>query len=228
MELSSQKLGRLTGLFYFMIILSGLTGSLVFRGSIVDMHDPLATLQAIRGSELLYRLGFLSDLIMVMCDVIVSVLFYVLLRKVHRTIALFAMAFRLIQSSVLGANLINLFTPLLLINRTSASEHVIADDILRSLELFDYGYLISGVFFAVNCLLMGYLIVHSTLIPKWIGVMIGLAAVGYMSNSLAYFVLPGFIEVSEMIMFLTAVLAEVALCFYLLIKGTKHTTMLRV
>ena len=108
------------------------------------------------------------------------------------------------------------------------SEHLVADRVQLSLELFDHGYLISGVFFSINCLLMGYLIYHSGLIPRWIGWLIGIASIGYMGSSLAHFMFPELIEVSEMIMFFTAVFAEVSLCVYLMVKGTRQEVVIAI
>lgn len=218
---TTKKLARLTGVFYLFIIAGGLYGSLLVRGAIVDAQAPMATLNNLLSMEFTYRLGFLSDLLMVLSDAMVSVLFYVLLKRVNHTVALFAMVFRLVQTAVLAANLTNLYAPLLIIGQLTDVNPEAAQAVALALQAFDYGYLISGVFFANNCLLMGYLIYHSQLIPRFIGVMIGLAAVGYLSNCLAYFILPGFIEASQLIMFVTAVLAELTLCIYLLVKGTR-------
>jgi len=114
-EFSSQKLGRLTGVFYFLIILCGLYGGMMVRGSIVVPANQSTTLQNLISNQVLFRIGFISDLIMVLSDVMVSVLFYFLLKQTNKIVAVFAAVFRLIQSAVLATNLTNLFSPLLLI-----------------------------------------------------------------------------------------------------------------
>ncbi len=225
MQLSARQLARLTGFFYFLIIFCGLYGGLVARGAIVDPADSGGTLQRLIELESLYRLGFMGDLIMVISDVVVSVLFYFLLKHVHVGLAALAAAFRLIQSAVLGANLINLFQPLLMIwghaQMDAAELASLETDITTQLLVFDYGYLISGMFFAVNCLLMGYLLFKSPLFPKILGILIAVASLGYAFNCLAHFVAPSLIEASQVFMFFTAVLAEVVLCAFLIIKGVR-------
>ncbi|WNJ17158.1 DUF4386 domain-containing protein [Pontibacter sp. G13] len=223
---SSKKFARWTGLFYLLIITSGLTSGLVVRDALVDMADPHGTLQRIIQQETLYRIGFLCDTLMVISDVMVSVLFYYLLRSVHQLIALLAAVFRLMQSAILGANLINLFNPILMIQGHEILQgdqlQLLEQAVMTQLQIFEYGYLISGVFFAVNCAWMGYLLFHSQLFPKTLGVMIGLASIGYLSNCLAHFIAPNWIESSEMVMLLTAVIAELTLCLYLLIVGVRR------
>jgi hypothetical protein len=229
-EFSSRKTARLTGLFYLLIILGGLFGGMVVRESIVISMDPEGTLNNLLANEQLFRMGFLADLIMVISDVMVSVLFYLLLKSTSRIIALFAMVFRLMQSSILGANLMNLFGPILLINSPEGllERNELALQVMQKMEAFEYGYLISGVFFGINCALMAYLLFKSDLFPNLFGYMLGAAAFGYLFNCLAHFAIPGFIELSEMIMLFTAVIAELSFCLYLLVKGTKKDAQLSV
>lgn len=226
MNVPTKQLARITGLFYLLIIFCGLYGGMVVRGAIVHPLDPNATLQQLIANESLYRTGFLGDLIMVVSDVMISVLFYFLLRPVHKGIATIATVFRLIQSAVLGANLINLFKPVLMIqgheNMDASQLGNLALEVSRQLQVFDFGYLISGVFFAINCLLMGYLIYKATIFPSFLGIMMTLAGFGYLFNCMANFLAPSLIETSEILMFFTAVVAELTFCLYLLIKGIQR------
>lgn len=220
-----KKIARITGLFYFLIILGGLFAGMIARGSIVDLTDPMQTLNKLIENESLFRLGFLGDLIMAISDVIVSILFYVLLKKTDKLVALLAMGFRMIQAALIGANLLNLFKPVLMIKGATGldaeARSALANDVMGAMEVFEYGYLLSGVFFAINCALMGYLLFKSEYFPKALGIMIGLASIGYMFNCMAHFVVPSMIELSQTLMFFTAVISELALCLYLLIKGVK-------
>ncbi len=224
---SKRKLARTTGFFYLLIIVCGLMSGIFVREALIDPSDAKATLNNLIGNESLFRLGFLGDLIMVISDVIVSVLFYFLLKDVHRGLAIFAAVFRLMQSAILGANLINLFTPVLMIRgveQLSAEQSsVLAEEVLTQLQVFDHGYLISGVFFGINCLLMGILLFHSMDFPKFLGLMLFAAGLGYLFNSMANFVAPSLIGISEIAMFFTAVIAEVTFCLYLLVKGIRDS-----
>lgn len=224
-EFPPKKLARITGLFYLLIIVCGLYSGMAVRESLIDLSDPTGTVQQIVQNEGLYRLGFLSDLVMVVCDVIVSVLFFILLRKVDLIIATLATAFRLVQSAVLGANLIHLFSPLLIMGSyaeaSAAGQESVVSTIVYQLQAFEYGYLISGVFFAFNCLLMGYLLRKSSFIPGIWGVFLSIAGAAYLLNSLAYFALPAWADTTQLLVVITAIFAELGLCLYLLIKGTR-------
>ena len=153
-----KHLARLSGVFYLIIIISGLYSGIIIREGLIDLSNPAQTLQQIIENQHTYRLGFLSDTIMVIADVVISIFFYFLLVKVNQLVAVLATVFRLIQSAILGANLINLFQPIILIQNTGLmSDNQIVNlqqGLINQLQVFDYGYLISGVFFAINCLLM--------------------------------------------------------------------------
>ncbi len=226
-NLSAKKLARITGMFYFIIIFCGLYSGMVVRASIVVPMDENATLRNLMANESLFRIGFISDMIMVVSDIMVAVLFYYLLKEVHKMLAGLAAIFRLIQSGILGANLINLFTPLILIqghgDMDTPQINSLASEVMNRMEIFEYGYLISGVFFAFNCLIMGYLLYKSELFPRALGIMITIASFGYMFNCMANFLVPSLVEISQMVLLFTAIIAELALCLWLLIKGVRKT-----
>lgn len=219
------KLARITGVFYLLIIAGGLYSGIAVRGTLVDLADPAGTIQNIIQHQGLYKAGFLSDLVMVVSDVVVSVLFFMLLKTVNLYVAVFATVFRLIQSSVLGANLTNLFAPLLLVagyaEAGSGQQEFIVSSVMHQLDLFEYGYLISGVFFSFNCFLMGYLVYNSGFIPRIWGVAIAIAGLAYLSNCLVSFTVPALSDYTQLFVLVAAIFAELGLCLFLLIKGTR-------
>lgn len=60
------------------------------RGTLIDPINAEITLSNIIQNESLFRLGFLGDLVMVLSDAMVSVLFYFLLVNVHKGLAILA------------------------------------------------------------------------------------------------------------------------------------------
>jgi hypothetical protein len=69
---------------------------------------------------------------------------------------------------------------------------------------------------------MGVLLYKSADFPKFIGIMIFIAGLGYMFNSMASFQVPSLIEISAMVMLFTAVIAELTFCAYLLTAGVRN------
>lgn len=224
---SLRRLGRITGVLYLVIIVcAGFSEGFVRAGLIVP-GEAAATAENILAAEGLFRLGFVADLIAFMADAAVAVLLYVLLRPVNRTVALIAAAFRLLAHPAIGAvNLLNHFSVLVILGGGEFLSVFEPDQLealaLVSLELHGYGYLIGGAFFGVHCALLGWLLVRSELFPAWLGVLLGIAAAGYLTESFVYFLAPAWERPASVLVVVTASVAEVALCAWLLLKGTRE------
>jgi hypothetical protein len=131
----------------------------------------------------------------------------------------------LIQSAVLAANLLNLYNPLLITPGYYDSglnqKAVVAASVINSLQAFEYGYLTSGVFFSINCLLMGYLIKKSDFIPSFWGGALAVAGLAYLLNSVIGFIAQEKSNYTELIVVIFAVFGELGLCFVLIIRGSR-------
>ena len=84
---------RLTGILYLLVILLAGFSQGYVRGTIFIPDDPQVTLTNIISSEVLFRLGLISDLLAFMIDAVISILLYQLLKSVNKTIAAIASVF---------------------------------------------------------------------------------------------------------------------------------------
>jgi hypothetical protein len=227
---SLRNTGRVAGLLYLVIIVAGIFAFFIVRGSLVVPGDAAATASNIAGSESFFRVGIAADLVMILCDVAVGLIFYILLRPVSNGLALLAAFFRLVQAAMLGVNLLNLFIALQFLSGAAYLGPLGADQTQRLalvfLEVHGIGYSISMVFFAFSLLVLGYLIFKSGYMPRLLGGLLVVAAVGYLTDSFAGFLLPNyadFAEVFQMIVFAPALIAELSLAVWLIIRGVSRT-----
>lgn len=223
---SNIKLARLTGALYLIVILcAGFSQGYVRAGLIVP-GDAAATADNIMASEWLFRLGFVSDLIAFLCDAAIAVLFYVLLKSAGKTLSLMAASFRLLaHPAIASINLLNHFAAILLLGGAGyltffdpAELQALA---MLALDAHGYGYLIGGAFFGVHCLLLGYLLVKSTLFPRLLGRLMMIAGVGYLVESFGKFLFPAYAEAFTWAVAVPAAVAEISLAVWLLWKGVK-------
>jgi hypothetical protein len=220
----ARTLARTTGFLYLIIIVCAGFGEGVVRGGLVIPGDAAATAANILGSPGLFRLGFAADLLAFLCDAAVAVLFYVLLAPAGRTLALLALSFRLLAHPAIAAvNLLNHFGALIVLDGAGPAAAFPPGErealAMAALELHQVGYLIGGAFFGVHCALLAVLLVRSPLFPALLGWLLGAAAVGYLVESFTFFLLPAFQGPAGMLVVVTAGVAEVALCLWLLTKG---------
>ena len=112
----NRKTSRLTGVLYFIIIATGMFAEFFVRANLIVPGDASATTNNIVAAESLFRLNIFADLVMIICDVGLAILFYLLLKPVSKPLALLASFFRLAQATSLGVNLLNMFLVLQLIS----------------------------------------------------------------------------------------------------------------
>ena len=227
-DTSPRKAARVAGILYLAIIIAGIFAQFFVRSSLVVPGDAAATAANITASEALFRLGFVSDLVMILCDVAIGVLFYILLKPVNNTLALLAAFFRLAQAATLGINLLNMFFAVQLLSGADYLSIFSAEQLqalaLFFLEAHAAGYSIAMVFFGLSILVLGYLLFKSGYVPRILGVLLVLASFGYLIDSFASFLLLNYANyqaIFTQIVLIPAFISELALCLWLLVKGVK-------
>jgi hypothetical protein len=222
---SPRAVARTAGVFYLVIFTCGLFSELYVRGTLVDPGSAAATAANITASEGLFRVGFVADTLMVLSDVAVAVLLYVLLRPVGRTLSMLAAAFRLTQAAVLGSVLLAQFAALIVLDPDGPGTGLSTDDrdalVGLTMEAHSYGYLIGLVFFAAHLVVLAYLMVKSSWFPSWLGVVLGIAGVGYAADSFGFFAFTGYNGTLSPVLLAPAVIAEFSMIAWLLLKGVR-------
>lgn len=213
---------RATGLLYLIIIACGIFSEMYVRGTLIVWGNAAETTANIAAAPSLFRMGFISDLIMVICDIGAAIAFYILLKPVNKELSALAAIFRLIQAAILGVNLLNYYTPLLLLDGSQTlPSNVLNAQVMLSIARHSYGYIISGVFFGLSCLVLGYLLFKSGYFPKTLGILLVVGAVGYLTDCFTNFIFPQYASITETLVVSTAVIAELSLCLWLLLRGIR-------
>ena len=142
------------------------------------------------------RIAFAALQFGAVCYLGVTVLLYVLFKPLDATLALFAAA-----CGVVGL--------------ASGSDARPTDPPSQT------GFLLGMIFFGSQILTIGHLITRSTLIPRFLGVLLMLGGASYLINSFTNFVAPNVgIHLMPLIIPI-AIFGEGALTFWLLVKGVK-------
>ncbi len=217
------KLARVGGLLYVVIIVGGIVGEGLIRGGLIVPGDPTATAQNIRASEQLWRAGAASELFMLVCSVVVTLVLYVLLRPVSKDLALLAVFFNLVTIAMEATNELHLLATLIPLEGAGHLGAFGTDQLdalaYVPLTLYGYGFGNDLIFFGVACLALGALIYRSGYLPKAIGLLMTLAGLGYLVNSFALILSPALAAVLFPAVLLPAVVGEGSLALWLLSKG---------
>lgn len=219
-----KSVARLAGVFYLITIVMGVFAEVGVRGRLVVRDDAAATAANILAHESLYRCGLAADLVMLIAYIAVTLLLCVLLKPVNAIVSPLAAFFSLVGIAILAVNCLNHVAPLLFLE----SNHVLTGfdtAQLQSLSLFALrlhtrGYSISGVFFGVYCVLIGYLAYRSGFLPRFVGVLMAIGGASYLISSFALFLSPSLAAALPDVTVLGGI-AELSLTLWLIVKGVK-------
>jgi Domain of unknown function (DUF4386) len=186
-EASPRFEARLAGCLYLLIILGGLFAPFAVAPSGMMLgNGALPTAARILAAKQLYIIGGIAQLFVYTCDVGVALIFYELLKPVHRKIALVAAFFRLVFVAVASANMMNHFAPLVLLSSgdylSTFSPNQLQALALAFVRLRTYGFDIALLFFGFHWLFAGYLFFKSSFFPRLLGLALAIGGLGYIAN----------------------------------------------
>lgn len=214
----SDRGARLAGLFYLGTIAGGLFAEIGVR-SRLQADDAATTLANIGANETLYRAGELSDLIMLICYVVVTALFYRLFAPAGRSLALIAAGFSLVGIAVLAVAGVMHLLPLRLLMEAELSGR--ADMAQLALRLHGTLYGISLVFFGIYCVLIGWLCVATRLVPRTVGVLMMLGGMTHVTTRALWIIAPQALDLVPRPVNTLPLLGEAAIALWLLAFGLK-------
>lgn len=224
-EMNMPKTARLAGTLYLLVAICGGFAELYVRNRVVVQSNAAETAHNILASEQLFRMAFVSDLVMMMCYLSLGLTLYVLLEGVDKNMARVMVAFNLIGVPIMCLNMLNHFAALYVLGGAEHLNVFSAEQLdalaLSFLNLHSYGYIIAQVSTGTWLLPLGYLVYKSGFIPKILGVLLIVASVGYLVDLFAQFVLPDYAGVIEIIVLTPASIGELCFLSWLLIKGVK-------
>jgi hypothetical protein len=210
---SEKRRARIAGLLYLIVAVCGGFSELYVRAGVKVAGDAAATADNIAASATLFRIGALTDLVNIVCFLVLALVLYGLLKPVGARAAQAMLAFNAVSVAVMTANMVNHLAAL----KAATSQ----DDALAMLflDLHATGYLVAGTFFGLWLLPLGYLLVSSGSAPRRLGVLVMVGAFGYVADLVTRVLFPTVGETLGPVLVLPSALAEVSLILWLLVKG---------
>jgi hypothetical protein len=184
-DTSPQLYARMAGISYLLGSLTSVLGQMVILGMLVVSCSATATAANILSHEPLFRLGFVSSLMTVPFHLVWAVLFYGLFKPVNKSVSLLAGFVMLVACAMWALSSLLYLAPLLVLQGKTSLSAFAREQLqalaLMLLKLNAQAYDIGLVFFGFWCVLIGYLILRSTFLPRIIAVLEVLAGLGYMT-----------------------------------------------
>jgi len=221
---TNQKTGRLAGFFYLMVIIFGAFAEVGVRGSLIVPGDAAATASKIMSSQSLFRVGFISDLVMMAFYLLLAYTLYIWLKPADHPVSLLFVFLTVASVAEMSLNMLNQFAALLLLSG-DAYLNVFSPVQLQALALFflnlhKYGYFVAQIFFGLWLLPVGYAGLKSGYLPKVLSILVIAACFGHLIQFFQIFLLPGYEAITYPGLAIATV-GEFSLCLWLLIKGAR-------
>jgi hypothetical protein len=196
-----------------------LGGTLIYSRLVED--DMVATAQNLVAHHGLFMVGVLGYLTTFAADIVVAWALYYLFAPVHRPLSLLTAWFRLVYAAAALAALLKLVTAYRLVAKPEYLSVFGAEQLHAQLKLlldsYQYEWSMSLVIFAADLCLLGYLAYRSTYVPRWIGLVLVAAGLGWFVTCLGPYFAPG---VNFQAVLITAA-GELIFMLWLLIRGRK-------
>jgi hypothetical protein len=219
---------RIAGWLYLFIIVAGFYVEIFVRGKVIAAGNASATAQNLSSLEPAWRLGFGGEITMWVFSVFIMGVFYVLLRPVNGTLALVALLFNVMDTSIeaLNATLCN-FAALFLSKGEGAVSAFGPEQraalAALALRLHEYGFGAGLLFFGFVLVINGYLIARSAYFPPWLGILVAIGGICYTVNSYSLFLTPRIEDLIFPFILVPALVAELSLSLWLIVKGVDAT-----
>lgn len=221
-----RRLSKVAGVLYLTIFVVYPLATLV-RSTLVVPGDAAATADNIRAQETLFRWGLAGEATIVLVEVALAGVLYALLRPVSRSVSLAGALARVAEAVVMAAGCLVTGVFTMVAVGGSGSLAAFDADQRDALALFfqeanEHIVLVWGFFFALSLLLTGWLVHRSGFLPRFIGILLALAGVGYLVQSFGTFLAPGLADTWELVVLVLAVPGELVFALWLLVKGVDH------
>ena len=215
-----KRLARVAGALYLVIFVVGPFAFLLGKDSLIVSGDPTATSAKLAESTGLFRLGMTAEAVIFLTEVILAAVLYALFRSVSRPVSLAAAFARLGEAAVQGVNLLTSILVLTLVGGAgyltvfeAAERDALA---MLFLDANDFLVMVWGLFFGLHLALLGWLIHRSGFMPRIIGWLVGVAALGYLVEGFGNILAPSASEALAAIVIVMSIPGELALTGWLL------------
>jgi hypothetical protein len=220
---SIQSYARLAGVLGLISVVGGAFGEAYVPGVVYVAGDASATAQRILEHEALFRWGFIGYLVEALGDAMLTMAFWVLVRPVHRNLAMLMVVLRIISTCGFAAAQVLHFSalPILLgADAIAALNRDQVDALAYTLQrIASFGGSLFSTFYGVANIIFGWLLYRSGYIPRIFGVGMVFTGIGFALRTFLIILAPAY---ASGLLLATAAVAFIPFIVWLLVKGVNE------
>lgn len=215
----NSKTAKIAGVLFLILAICAAVDQSYMKSLYVS-GNALATVSNIRASGWIYRLNFVSNITGQIAFLFSVYFLYKLFKPVNKDWARLTALLVFVSVPIAILNMLNQFAPMFLLSNSYVGAFgttQLNSLVMIFLDLYIHGIYIAGIFWGLWLLPLGYLVFKSGFVPKFIGIFLVIAGLGYVTNSLFYFLMPGYNLAISSYTFI----GEVMFLFWLLFNNAK-------
>jgi len=221
----NKKIARLAGLLWLSMVVLGLIAQFFVREKLIVPNDISTTMSNIIANEALFRLGFVSDQLMMICTILTSLVLYKLLSTVNKNLAKLMVILAISGSVINMINLLNAIAPLQLLNSeyylNAFEVNQVQAQVMLYLDLYEQGYVIAQIFFMTWVLPLGILVYKSGFLPRIFGILFVIETLIGLISTAINFISPNIVLETNLL--IPAAIAEISFMLWLIIRGINES-----
>jgi len=222
---STKKAARVAGALYLLNAVTGFFGIMYVPSTLIVSGNAAATANNVLSSEMLFRVGIVSELICATASIFLVRALYRLLNGVNKRHASLMVTLVLVSVPIMFLNVLNEIAALALFRGAdflSVFEKQRLDALaMLFLGLHDQGFVVAEIFWGLWLFPFGVLVMRSGFLPRILGVLLIAACFGYLVQSLTSLLLPSYGDLVSRFVSIPAAVGELSIVAWLLIKGAK-------
>ncbi len=222
---ATDNTARVAGALYLLVAVTAAFSIIYVPLTLIVPGSAAATANNILASEMLFRIGIVSELISATAFIFLVRALYRLLNGVNKTHASLMVTLVLVSVPIMFLNVLNEIAALALLrggDLLSVFEKGQLDALaVLFLGLHRQGFVVAAIFWGLWLFPFGVLVVRSGFLPRILGVLLIAAGFGYLVSSLTWLILPSYANVVSIIASLPEGAGELPIIAWLLIKGAR-------
>lgn len=215
---------RYVGIFFILSMVCGWFGE-VYVPSQMLAGDGATTADQLRANDALFRIGFAAYLVEAFSDVVIAWLFYVILKPVNRELALLSAFFGLLSTALFAVTKMLYYSAPVFLSESPQLAAFAPDqlDALAGAFISFYARLsgITFLFYGTAWLIRGYLTYRAGFLPRWLGIVMMAAGLGFMAKTVTEVLAPAW---SSMLLVAPMIVNAIAVAGWMLVKGVDQAT----
>lgn len=212
--MNQRKIALFTGFGLLVMAIVAAFANFGIMAKLVVANDATATMNNITNSQGLFTAGIVGFIVVILLDLLLAWLLYEFFKPDNKNLSAAAAWFRVFYAVIFTFGIIKLIAMLANLGTAKAT----SVSILQSINSFNHIWSFGYIFFGIHLALLGYLVVKSGYIAKWIGVLLSIAGLGYFIDAIGTLLISKYSLNIGMFTFI----GEIIFMFWLLFKGGKN------